>query len=132
MQFGLNFFPCVDPAEKSAEQYFPEAIYLAGLTDELGYTHVRRLSTTSSRMAATPLIFLTAVAQRTTKVRLITGGTAGVQFTAEDGRRIGCLTGSAPGGLRSVSPARSCRTSSHSQALASTRADAASPRGWRK
>jgi len=41
MQFGLNFFPCVDPAEKSAEQYFREAIYLAGLTDELGYTHVR-------------------------------------------------------------------------------------------
>jgi len=24
MQFGLNFFPCVDPAAKSAEQYFRE------------------------------------------------------------------------------------------------------------
>jgi hypothetical protein len=26
MQFGLNFFPCVDLAEKSTQQYFREAI----------------------------------------------------------------------------------------------------------
>ena len=43
MQFGLNFFPCVGPAEKSAERYFREAMHLCSLTDELGYTHIRQV-----------------------------------------------------------------------------------------
>ena len=43
MQFGLNFFPCVGPADKSAEQYFREALHLCSLTDELGYTHIRQV-----------------------------------------------------------------------------------------
>jgi predicted phage terminase large subunit-like protein len=76
MQFGLNFFPCVEPAEKSAEQYFREAIHLASLTDELGYTHVRQVEhyfKPYGGYSPNPLIFLTAVAQRTRKVRLITG-----------------------------------------------------------
>jgi len=76
VQFGLNFFPCVDPAEKSAEQYFREALHLASLTDELGYTHVRQVEhyfKPYGGYSPNPLIFLTAVAQRTSPVKLITG-----------------------------------------------------------
>ena len=44
MQFGLNFFPCVSPEQKTAERYFREAMHLCSLTDELGYSdeQVRR------------------------------------------------------------------------------------------
>jgi hypothetical protein len=41
MQFGLNFFPSVGPAEKPADQYFAESLALAELADQLGYEHVR-------------------------------------------------------------------------------------------
>jgi alkanesulfonate monooxygenase SsuD/methylene tetrahydromethanopterin reductase-like flavin-dependent oxidoreductase (luciferase family) len=76
VQFGLNFFPCVSPAEKSAERYFREALHLAALTDELGYTHVRQVEHyfhPYGGYSPNPLIFLTAAAQRTTNTRLITG-----------------------------------------------------------
>ncbi len=41
MEFGLNFFPSCAPEERSAESYWADALYLCGLMDELGYTHVR-------------------------------------------------------------------------------------------
>jgi hypothetical protein len=41
MQFGVQFFPDVRPAEKSAEAYFTEALDLAEEADRLGYSHVR-------------------------------------------------------------------------------------------
>ena len=76
MQFGLNFFPCVGPAERSAEQYFREALHLCGLTDELGYSHIRQVEhyfKPYGGYSPNPLIFLTAAAQRTKNTRLITG-----------------------------------------------------------
>ena len=41
MQFGVQFFPDVRPAEKPAEAYFREALDLAEDADRLGYSHVR-------------------------------------------------------------------------------------------
>ena len=76
MQFGLNFFPCVGPAEKTAERYFREALHLASLTDELGYNHVRQVEHyfhPYGGYSPNPLLFLTAVSQRTKNTRLITG-----------------------------------------------------------
>src|SRR6185295_18592559 len=76
MQFGLNFFPCVGPAQKSGEQYFREAMHLCGLTDELGLTHIRQVEhyfKPYGGYSPSPLIFLTAAAMRTKNTRLITG-----------------------------------------------------------
>jgi alkanesulfonate monooxygenase SsuD/methylene tetrahydromethanopterin reductase-like flavin-dependent oxidoreductase (luciferase family) len=76
MQFGLNFFPCVGPDQKSAERYFREAMHLCSLTDELGYTHIRQVEHyfhPYGGYSPNPLIFLTAAAMVTKKTRLITG-----------------------------------------------------------
>jgi alkanesulfonate monooxygenase SsuD/methylene tetrahydromethanopterin reductase-like flavin-dependent oxidoreductase (luciferase family) len=76
VQFGLNFFPCVGPADKSAERYFREAMHLCSLTDELGYTHIRQVEHYFHRYGGyspNPLLFLTAAAARTKNTRLITG-----------------------------------------------------------
>jgi alkanesulfonate monooxygenase SsuD/methylene tetrahydromethanopterin reductase-like flavin-dependent oxidoreductase (luciferase family) len=76
VQFGLNFFPCVSPEQKPAERYFREAMHLAGLTDELGLTHIRQVEhyfKPYGGYSPNPLTFLTAAAMRTRKTRLITG-----------------------------------------------------------
>ena len=76
MQFGLNFFPCVGPVDKSGEQYFREALDLAQLGDELGYSHIRQVEhyfKPYGGYSPNPLLFLSAVSQRTKRIRLLTG-----------------------------------------------------------
>jgi hypothetical protein len=41
MEFGLQFFPDVGPAEKSGQQYWNECLNLVDLCDELGFAQVR-------------------------------------------------------------------------------------------
>jgi alkanesulfonate monooxygenase SsuD/methylene tetrahydromethanopterin reductase-like flavin-dependent oxidoreductase (luciferase family) len=41
MQFGVQFFPDVRPEERSAEQYFREALDIAEKADRLGFSHIR-------------------------------------------------------------------------------------------
>ncbi len=76
MEFGLNFFPEVKPEEKSARDYWREALYLTSLCDALGYRHVRTVEHYFHHYGGyspNPLIFLTAASQRTKNVRLVTG-----------------------------------------------------------
>jgi alkanesulfonate monooxygenase SsuD/methylene tetrahydromethanopterin reductase-like flavin-dependent oxidoreductase (luciferase family) len=76
MEFGLNFFPDVGPEEKSADQYWAEALHLTGLCDELGYSHVRTVEHYFHRYGGyspNPLLYLAAASQRTRKARLVTG-----------------------------------------------------------
>jgi alkanesulfonate monooxygenase SsuD/methylene tetrahydromethanopterin reductase-like flavin-dependent oxidoreductase (luciferase family) len=76
VEFGLNFFPCVSPEEKSAEQYFREAMHLCSLTDELGLTHIRQVEhyfKPYGGYSPNPLMFLAGAAMRTRHTRLITG-----------------------------------------------------------
>ena len=76
MEFGINFFPCLTPEQKSAAQYFREAYRLISLCDELGYTHIRQVEhyfIPYGGYSPSPLIFLTGAAQHTRRARLITG-----------------------------------------------------------
>ena len=76
MEFGIQFFPAVGPQQKSALQYLDESLRLCELFDEYGYTNVRTVEHYFTRYGGyspNPMIFLTAVAARTRKARLVTG-----------------------------------------------------------
>jgi alkanesulfonate monooxygenase SsuD/methylene tetrahydromethanopterin reductase-like flavin-dependent oxidoreductase (luciferase family) len=76
MEFGLNFFPSVGPAEMPAERYWREALELCEVADALGYHHIRTVEhyfEPYGGYSPNPIVFLAAAAQRTRRVRLITG-----------------------------------------------------------
>jgi natural product biosynthesis luciferase-like monooxygenase protein len=76
MRFGINFFPSVNPARLSGHAYYRQALALAARADELGYHHIRTVEhyfRGYGGYSPSPIVFLTAVAQRTRHVRLVTG-----------------------------------------------------------
>src|SRR5215470_17089235 len=76
MEFGIQFFPDVGPAEKSAQAYWQDALALVGECDDLGYTHVRTVEhyfNAYGGYSPNPIVFLSAAAMRSAKARLITG-----------------------------------------------------------
>ena len=76
MEFGLQFFPCVGPEQKPADQYWSECLHLTSLADELSFTHIRTVEhhfQDYGGYSTAPHIFLTAAAMRTEKAKLITG-----------------------------------------------------------
>lgn len=76
MEFGLQFFPDVSPAQRSGEEYWADALYLSQLGEELGFTSIRTVEHyfhPYGGYSPNPLLFLAAAAMRTAKARLITG-----------------------------------------------------------
>ena len=76
MEFGLQFFPDVSPAQRSGEEYWADALSLGQLGEELGFTSIRTVEHyfhPYGGYSPNPLLFLAAAAMRTAKARLITG-----------------------------------------------------------
>jgi alkanesulfonate monooxygenase SsuD/methylene tetrahydromethanopterin reductase-like flavin-dependent oxidoreductase (luciferase family) len=76
MEIGMQFFPDVTPAQKSGAQYFDECLRLAALGDSYGWGHVRTVEHyfhPYGGYTPNPIVFLTAVSQRTKHARLVTG-----------------------------------------------------------
>src|ERR1700676_5159116 len=76
MEVGVQFFPDVRPEERSAEQYFREALDIAEEADRLGFSHVRIVEHYFHHYGGyspNPIVFLAAAAQRTKRARLVTG-----------------------------------------------------------
>ncbi len=76
MEFGMQFFPAVGPKQKSGAQYFDECLRLTELADVYGYTHVRTVEHyfhPYGGYSPNPIVFLSALSQRTKKARIVTG-----------------------------------------------------------
>lgn len=76
MEFGIQFFPDVGPDQKSAADYWGDALYLCGLCDELGYTNIRTVEHyfhPYGGYSPNPLTFLAAAGQHSKKARLVSG-----------------------------------------------------------
>jgi alkanesulfonate monooxygenase SsuD/methylene tetrahydromethanopterin reductase-like flavin-dependent oxidoreductase (luciferase family) len=76
MEFGIQFFPDVGPAEKSAQAYWADALALVAHCDDLGYSHVRTVEhyfNAYGGYSPNPIVFLAAAAMRSAKARLVTG-----------------------------------------------------------
>jgi alkanesulfonate monooxygenase SsuD/methylene tetrahydromethanopterin reductase-like flavin-dependent oxidoreductase (luciferase family) len=76
MDFGMQFFPDVGPAQKPAAQYFDECLKLIELADPLGWGHIRTVEHyfhPYGGYSPNPIVFLAAAAQRSQKARLING-----------------------------------------------------------
>jgi alkanesulfonate monooxygenase SsuD/methylene tetrahydromethanopterin reductase-like flavin-dependent oxidoreductase (luciferase family) len=76
MEFGIQFFPDVGPDQKSAADYWADALHLCGLCDALGYTNIRTVEHyfhPYGGYSPNPLTFLAAAGQHSRKARLVSG-----------------------------------------------------------
>ncbi|MFD9895038.1 LLM class flavin-dependent oxidoreductase [Amycolatopsis sp. NPDC059027] len=76
MDFGVNLFPVLSPAEKSASDYFDESLGMVGLAERLGFEHVQIVEHHGSPYGGyspDPVTFLAAAARSTSRIRLATG-----------------------------------------------------------
>lgn len=76
MEFGIQFFPSVGPDNRAPADYFRDCLALCEAADQSGYTHARTVEhyfTPYGGYSPNPIVFLSAAAARTRKLRIVTG-----------------------------------------------------------
>jgi natural product biosynthesis luciferase-like monooxygenase protein len=76
MKFGLNFFPSFRLSDMSTADYFAQCLRLCERADELGYNSAKTVEHYFYEYGGhspNPIVFLSAVAARTKRIRPITG-----------------------------------------------------------
>jgi natural product biosynthesis luciferase-like monooxygenase protein len=76
VRFGLNFFPSFRPEDSTTADYYAQCLRIAARADELGYSSVKTVEHSFydyGGHSPNPCVFLSAVAARTKRIRLITG-----------------------------------------------------------
>ncbi|MEO7403934.1 MAG: LLM class flavin-dependent oxidoreductase [Burkholderiales bacterium] len=76
MKFGINFFPSFRPSDSTTATYYDQCIRIAERADELGFNTVKTVEHSFydyGGHSPNPIVFLSAIAARTKRIRLITG-----------------------------------------------------------
>jgi natural product biosynthesis luciferase-like monooxygenase protein len=76
MKFGLNFFPSFRSSDSSTAEYFAQCLRLAERADQLGFNSVKTVEHyffDYGGRSPNPVVFLSAIAARTKRLRPITG-----------------------------------------------------------
>ena len=77
MKYGISFLPDCAPQVKSAAEYFSDALELSRLAEDCGLSFVKMTEHylhPYGGYCPSPLAFLAAVAARTSRIRLMSGG----------------------------------------------------------